>query len=252
MPEGDSLHRTADRLLPLVGLRLAARSPHLRGLVTGVAAAVDGLRLEGLEAVGKHLLLRFEGGVTVRSHLRMNGRWRVGPAGSTGAGRPWLVLRGDTIEATQWNGPVLTLDLGPVRRLGPDLLAETTDPRALVGVLRRAEATRPLGELLQDQRLVAGIGNMWMSEALWAARLSPWLPVAAASDGELLAVLRSARIAMRASVAGERPARAVYRRAGRPCGRCGTPIASRGQGDHNRTAYWCPACQPGLEYRPGG
>ena len=179
MPEGDSLHRAAARLRPLVGLRLTATSPHPRGLVTGVAKAIDGRRLEGVEAVGKNLLLRFEGGVTVRSHLRMNGRWRVGPIGSTGAGRPWLLLRGETVEATQWNGPVLTLDLGPVRRLGPDLLAAGSDPAALVARLRRGDGSRPLGEVLQDQRLVAGIGNMWMSEALWAVRLSPWLPLAA-------------------------------------------------------------------------
>src|SRR4029079_18642275 len=93
MPEGDSVHRAAARLRPLVGLRLAASSANPRVLVTGVARAVDGRRLEGVEAVGKNLLLRFEGGVTVRSHLRMTGRWRVGPAGSTGAGPPWLLLR---------------------------------------------------------------------------------------------------------------------------------------------------------------
>ena len=244
MPEGDSLHRAAARLQPLVGLRLSDSSPHPRGLVTGVARAVDGLRLESVEAVGKNLLLRFEGGVTVRSHLRMNGRWRVGPVGSTGAGRPWLLLRGDAIEATQWNGPVLTLDPGQVRRLGPDLLADASDPAALVPRLRRDDGSRPLGEVLQDQRLVAGIGNMWMSETLWAVRLSPWLPLAAASDEELVEALQWARTTMRASVAGTRPPRAVYRRAGRPCGRCGTPIESRGQGDDNRTAYWCPECQP--------
>jgi endonuclease-8 len=244
MPEGDSLHRAAARLRPLVGLRLTASSPHPRGLVTGVAKAIDGLRLEGVEAVGKNLLLRFEGGVTVRSHLRMNGRWRVGPVGSTGTGRPWLLLRSDAIEASQWNGPVLTLDLGPVRRLGPDLLAEGSDPATLVARLRRADGTRPLGEILQDQRLVAGIGNMWMSEALWAVRVSPWLPLREARDEELRDALDWAQAVMRASVAGARPARAVYRRAGRPCGRCGTPIESRGQGDDNRTAYWCPACQP--------
>ena len=104
MPEGDSLHRAAARLRPLVGLRLSATSPHPRGLVTGVARAIDGRRLESVEAVGKNLLLRFEGGVTVRSHLRMNGRWRVGPIGSTGSGRPWLLLRGDAIEASRGTG----------------------------------------------------------------------------------------------------------------------------------------------------
>jgi endonuclease-8 len=251
MPEGDSLHRAAARLQPLVGLRLTATSPHPRGLVTGVANAIDGRRLEGVEAVGKNLLLRFEGGVTVRSHLRMNGRWRVGPIGSTGAGRPWLVLRGETIEATQWNGPVLTLDPGPVRRLGPDLLADASDPTALVSRIRRGDGSRPLGEVLQDQRLVAGIGNMWMSEALWAVRVSPWVPVAEARDEDLLEALAWARAAMRASVAGARPPRAVYRRAGRPCGRCGTPIRSFGQGDDNRTAYWCPVCQPPRQAGPG-
>jgi endonuclease-8 len=248
VPEGDSLHRAAARLSPLVGLRLAASSPHPRGLVTGVAKAIDGRRLEGVEAVGKHLLLRFEGGVTVRSHLRMNGRWRVGPIGSTGTGRltgrPWLVLRGDAIEATQWNGPVLTLDLGPVRRLGPDLLAESSEPAALLPLLRRGDGSRPLGEVLQDQRLVSGIGNMWMSETLWAVRLSPWLPLQEASDEALLAALQWARSAMSESVAGARPTRSVYRRAGRPCNRCGAPIESRGLGDDNRTAYWCPGCQP--------
>ena len=92
MPEGDSLHRAALRLRPLVGQRVGATSPNPRGLATGVAAAVDGRILESVEAVGKHLLLRFEGGVTVRSHLRLNGRWRVGRAGAQRAGRPWLVL----------------------------------------------------------------------------------------------------------------------------------------------------------------
>ena len=80
MPEGDSLRRAAARLQPLVGRRIEASSPHPRGQVTGVAAAVDGRVLESVEAVGKNLLLRFEGGVVVRSHLRMNGRWRVGVA----------------------------------------------------------------------------------------------------------------------------------------------------------------------------
>ena len=89
---------------------------------------------------------------------------------------------------------------------------------------------------------MAGIGNMWMAEALWAARVSPWLPVGEASDEELLAALQWARAAMLGSVAGVRPSPSVYRRVGRPCRRCGTPIESRGQGDDNRTAYWCSGC----------
>ena len=243
MPEGDSLHRAARRLQPLVGHRIAASSPHPRGQATGVARAVDGRTLEGVEAIGKHLLLRFDGGVTVRSHLRMTGRWRVGRAGARQVGRPWLVLEAGGLEATQWNGPVLTLEQRPLRRLGPDLLADGTEPGALVSRFRRADPGRALGEALQDQRLVAGIGNMWMSEALWATRVSPWRPLGRVSDEELVAALGWARESMRASVAGARPRRSVYRRVGRPCPRCATPVESRGQGDANRTAYWCPGCQ---------
>lgn len=243
MPEGDSLHRAAARLRPLVGHHVVASSPHPRGLLTGVAAAVDGLLLENVEAVGKHLVLRFEGGVTVRSHLRMNGRWHVGPIDSSRAGRPWLILRAGGIEATQWHGPVLTLDQRALGRLGPDLLADDTDPACLVSLFRGAHKARTLGEVLQDQRIVAGIGNMWMSETLWAVHVSPWIPIGEVTDQELLAALQWAREAMRAAVSGTRPALAVYRRSRRLCRRCGGTIEARGQGDDNRTAYWCPGCQ---------
>jgi endonuclease-8 len=245
MPEGDALHRAAARLQVLVGSRVEASSPHPRGEATGVAAAVDGRVLESVEAVGKHLLLHFEDGVVLRSHLRMSGRWRVARRGTEWFGRPWLVLRGDDWEAAQWNGPVLTLEARPVRRLGPDLLAADTDAAALVARVRRSDPERLLGEALVDQRLVAGIGNMWLAEALWQARLSPWLTVGETSAGELQAALTWARDAMLASVRGERRPRAVYRRAGRPCPRCGERIRSRGLGEANRTAYWCPGCQRG-------
>jgi endonuclease-8 len=242
VPEGDALRRAAERLRPLIGLRIEAASPNPRGLVTGVAASVDGRVLEGVEAVGKHLLLRFEGGVTVRSHLRMSGRWRVGPAGAPLVGRPWLVLRAGGVEATQWNGPVLTLDTAPVRRLGPDVMADGFDAAAAASRIRR-EGPRLLGEALLDQALVAGIGNMWMAEALWHARLSPWLASGEADLAALEEALTWVSDAMREAVRGGRAPRAVYRRAGRPCSRCGTPISSRGLGDDNRTAYWCSVCQ---------
>ena len=246
MPEGDSLQRAARRLQVLVGRRIEAFSPHPRGAATGVASAVDGRVLEAVEAIGKNLILRFEGGVSVHSHLRMSGRWRVDPRGTRRVGRPWLVLRGGDWEAVQWNGPVLAL--GGARALGglgPDLLADDADLGAAAGRLRAGAAGRPLGEALLDQRLVAGIGNMWMAEALHGVRLSPWLPVADATDDELRSALAAARERMRASLTGSRPARAVYRRAGRPCPRCGTPVRSRSLGEANRTAYWCPGCQRG-------
>lgn len=244
MPEGDSLHRAARRLQPLVGQRLEAESPHPRGQATGVAERVDGRVLESVEAVGKNLLLRFEGGVVLRSHLRMNGRWWVQPRGRELRGRPWLVLRGEALEAVQWNGPVLTLEARGVRRLGPDVLADGFDVEAAA---RRLRGTPELwlGEALQAQRLVAGIGNMWMAEALWEVRASPWQRVADVSDETLRAAVDAARRLMREALATGRPGRQVYRRAGRPCPRCGTIVRSRGQGDENRTAYWCPGCQAG-------
>jgi endonuclease-8 len=245
MPEGDALHRAAARLRPLVGERLEAESPNPRGEATGVARVVDGRVLESVEAVGKHLLLRFEGGVVLRSHLRMNGRWRLDRRGTDRRGLPWLVLRSCEWEATQWNGPVLTLETRAIRRLGPDLLADDTDVAAVVARLRRADESLLVGEALVDQRLVAGIGNAWLVEALWHARVSPWRRLAEVSDDELAAALAWAREHMRASVRGNRAPRAVYRHAGRPCPRCRTPVSSRGLGDMNRTAYWCPACQPG-------
>jgi endonuclease-8 len=139
---------------------------------------------------------------------------------------------------------VLTLEQRPVRRLGPDLLSKDTDIAEVVRRLSRAAPTLLVGEALVDQRLVAGIGNMWLAESLWQARVSPWRRMRDVSDEELAAVLRWAQLGMRASVAGDRPRRFVYRRAGRPCSRCGTPVESRGLGDANRTAYWCPRCQP--------
>ena len=245
MPEGDALHRAAAALGVLVGERLAAESPHPRGLATGVSRAVDGRRLEAVDAVGKNLLLRFEGGVVVRSHLRMSGRWRVRPAGEAVFGRPWLVLRGSDWQAIQSNGPVLELDRGIRARLGPDILGEGVDAAAIVSALRAAEPRRRLGEVLLDQGIVAGIGNMWAAEAMWQARVAPWLPLGDASGTELEALAGWVRAAMGAAVAGKRTRRQVYRRAGRPCGRCGETIRSRGLGDANRTAYWCAGCQRG-------
>ena len=244
MPEGDSLHRIARQLQVLVGEQVEAESPNPRGLVTGVARAVDGRRLERVEAIGKNLVLRFEGGVVVRSHLRMSGRWRVRRRDeSRMIGSPWLVLRGGGWEATEWNGPVLVLGATGLRELGPDLLADETDIDGLVGRLRLVDQSRLVGDALVDQRVVAGIGNMWLSEMLWHTRVSPWVLLADVTDGELSFALEWARSAMLAAAKAGRARRAVYRRPGRGCPRCGEPIRSRGLGDANRIAYWCPRCQ---------
>jgi endonuclease VIII len=247
MPEGDSIHRVAQRLQPLVGEKLEVETPHPRARVTGVARRLDGRRLLGVEAVGKNLLLRFEDGLVLRSHLRMKGRWQVLERSGTHTrrGMPWLVLRGERAEAILWHGPVLELDDTHVRRLGPDILAEPPDLEEMVKRMRAADQSLAIGEAVLDQRLVAGIGNMWRAEALWRAQVSPWTRLGDLSDAELRTVLTEAAQLMRRSLDSGFRQRAVYRQAGRPCPRCGTTITSRGQGDANRIAYWCPTCQEG-------
>ena len=160
---------------------------------------------------------------------------------------PWLVLRGAETEAVLWHGPVLELDESHVRRLGPDILADPPQIEAMVIKIRAADQRTPVGEALLDQRLVAGIGNMWRAEALWRAKLSPWPALGDVSDDDLRTVLTEASQLMRRSLESGLRQRAVYRQVGRPCPRCGAPIKSRGQGDANRIAYWCPDCQK----RPG-
>jgi endonuclease-8 len=245
MPEGDALHRAALRLRELVGERIEVEALHPRARATGVAERLDGRRLETVEAVGKNLLLGFEGGYLLRSHLRMSGSWRVLPREEPVRGRPWLVLRGGAKQAVLRGGSVLELGDRATRSLGPDILGVPPNMGSMVANLRRCRPSLSLGEALLDQRVVAGIGNLWRAEALWLAKLLPWLRLADASDAELRLVLVEAGRLMRGSLQGRRRPRGVYRRAGRPCARCGEAIRARGQGDANRIAYWCPGCQRG-------
>jgi endonuclease-8 len=241
MPEGDSLHRAAARLQVLVGQRVEVETPHPRAAVKGLAGRLDGKRLERVEAEGKNLLLSFEGGLVLRSHLRMTGRWRVERRGAKRSGKPWLVLRGDEHEAVLWNGPILELVTSRARGSAPDIVSGEIEAARF----RSRDQSRAIGDALLDQRLVAGIGNIWKAESLWEARVSPWRPLADVTDKELTAVLEAAQRLMRASVEGTRPLRRVYRRAGRACPRCGGVIRSAPQGENARTAYWCPQCQVG-------
>jgi len=240
VPEGDSLHRAAERLSQLVGEPLSVESPHPRAAALGIAERLDGKRLERAEAVGKHLLLTFEGGLVLRSHLRMKGRWLVRPTGERPVGGAWLVLRGQALEAVLRHGPVLELSRRPsLGHLGPDIMSSPPDLEAMVARFRGADQGRAVGEALLDQRLVAGIGNMWRAEALFLAGLSPWRRLGDVSNDELERVLGAAAAAMQ----GKRRPRLVYRRAGLPCRRCGATILSRAQGDAARMAYWCRTCQ---------
>jgi endonuclease VIII len=222
---------------------VTAESPHPRAAALGIADRIDGRRLEHVEARGKNLLLTFEGGVVVRSHLRMNGRWSVQPAGRPIFGRPWLVLRGAAWQAVQRHGPVLELGTRRLARLGPDIMDEVPAIDAMVERMRGTDQGREVGDALLDQALVAGIGNKWKAEALFAASLSPWTRLRDLEDAELRRLLTTASALMR----GPRRPNRAYRRAGRPCFECGTILRSRPQGENARISYWCPTCQAGTE-----
>jgi len=210
-----------------------------------------GDRVAAVETSGKHLMIRFTSGRVLHTHMRMTGSWRVSAAGRSWGGARVVLEAGDR-AAVCLNAPVVEL-LRPggatvhpaIGALGPDVLAEPLDVH---GVAVRAAALPPgteIGDALLDQRVVAGIGNIWRSEALFVTRTHPRQPVDAVNVGEIVG---AAAAMMRASVAGRRPPHRVYRRAGQPCPRCGTAVASARVGAQARTAYWCPRCQPA----PGG
>jgi endonuclease-8 len=252
MAEGDTILRAARRIdAALTGETVAASAPNPRGRAAGVER-LDGRRLERVESRGKNLLLHL-GDLVLHSHLGMNGAWHVYPRGGRWR-KPrraaWAVLEGETREAVQFGGP--TLRLIPtgrlarhpqLARLGSDILAPDLDAGAIVRSLR-TDPDRTLGDALLDQALVAGIGNIFKSEACFAARLDPWRRISDLGDDDLRAVLEAARSLMLEAVSTGRHTYAVYR-ARRPCPNCGGRVASRGQGDANRTTYWCPRCQAG-------
>ena len=248
--EGDTILRAARRLDAAIGGEtVAVTAPNPRGRAARVER-LDGRRLERVDSHGKHLLLRF-GDLVLHSHLGMSGSWHTYRRGERWR-RPrraaWVVLAGGRREAVQFGGPTLRvlaadrLRLDPtLTRLGPDVLGEDFDPEAVAAAMR-GQPDRTLGDALLDQRLLAGVGNIFKSEACFAARVDPWRRLGDLSTGELRAVLDAARELMLAAVASGRQPHAIYRRRG-PCPVCGGPVSARGQGDANRTTYWCGRCQ---------
>jgi endonuclease-8 len=240
-------------MAPLVGHRVAALGPGYQAPY-GLAEALDGQVLEAVEARGKHLLVTFENGRILHSHLRMTGTWHVYPEGQAWARSPrsaWLALGANGTCAVQFGGPVLELldrariALHPaLRSLGPDLL--DADPRIDVAVQRartRSPGTRTIGEVLLDQTVAAGIGNVVRCEALHALGIDPWAPLRALSDETVAALLEQSRRVLQAGVRSEGALpRTIYGR--KVCPRCGAVVRRRGQGDEARTVHWCAACQP--------
>jgi endonuclease VIII len=257
VPEGDTIHSAARRIAPVLeGVAPEEiTTPNPRHGMDRWPERLAGKRVGSVDPYGKHLFLRFEGGLTVHSHLRMTGWWGVyrrGQRWGRSSRRAWLVLRTREHEVVQFDGPVLELLTEARARgdrrllgLGPDILAPTFDEQAFLRRLREDDPTRTIGDAIIDQRTVAGIGNLWKAEACFAAEMDPWRRTADVTDAEALALVHVARTHMREAVEkghNHRP-RAVYRRAGMTCARCKDRIRSRGQGDDNRMTYWCPGCQ---------
>ncbi|HEX5040843.1 MAG TPA: DNA-formamidopyrimidine glycosylase family protein [Candidatus Limnocylindria bacterium] len=265
MPEGDTIFRTAEVLRrALLGRHVTSARAQAGPAVRRVPdlSPLVGTTVVAVQARGKHLLIGFDDGHTLRTHLRMRGSWhRYRP------GEPWrlpgrratVVLETPEAVAVAFDTPVAQLltegelrRSKPLRQLGPDLLAPTFDADEALRRFREHDAEE-LGNALLDQRAVAGIGNVVKSEVAFMERMSPWAPVASFSDEQLLAALATARRVLRANTGGGARVTTgrrspgewlwVYRRTGRPCRRCGTLIRSARQGELARATYWCPRCQ---------
>ncbi len=255
MAEGDTILRIARRLgARLGGEALSVRTPGQRRPDGMPASELDGRTLERAESRGKHLILHFDGGLALHSHLGMRGSWHLYEDGGRWRGPArdaWIALAGGGAEAVNFGGSKMRivrevqLDRDPrLARLGPDVLANDFDPRLVAARIRSAGPDLKLGDALLGQRLVAGIGNIFRSEGCFAAGIDPRTPTGAISDEELVTVLDATRGLMLEAVETARQPKQVYRRAGMPCPVCGTKILSQAQGETARTTYWCPSCQP--------
>ena len=257
MPEGDTIAYAAARMRPvLVGAvpdKLSTPQPRHR--FDRWPERLGGRTVTEIRTHGKHLFVGFEGDLVIHSHLRMTGAWGIYPEGRRwrrSAGRAWLVFESRGHQVVEFDGPALELMTAGRARLdqrlaalGPDVLAPEFDHDRFLARLHSDDQTRAIGDALLDQRNVAGIGNAWKAEGCWAAGINPWRRIASVSDAEALAVIEAVRPGMLESARSGPPRepRKVYRQAGRPCPRCGTLVVCRGQGDDNRTTFWCPGCQ---------
>jgi formamidopyrimidine-DNA glycosylase len=252
LPEGDSLRRLATRLQSLVGKTLT------RVTTQGLHRDLTGRQVTHVDAHGKHLLIDLDDGTQIRTHLGMNGRVRDYPRlrgdqiiSGTSPGRAslvlatadhvWLWLTARTVEIAARRAPMRGV---AVAALGPDVLAGDFDSRLAASRAAAHSTERAIAETLLDQRIAAGIGNIWKCESLFACGIDPHTPTNALSQDQLAALYSSAHDQMTASVRGTRPAYRVYLRGGKPCTQCGTPVAVEMLG--GRWTWWCPQCQAPL------
>lgn len=256
MPEGDTIHRAATRLRPvLAGSTVASfRAPRLieRGPAPGTAI-VD------VEARGKYLLVHFGDGTTLETHMKMTGSWHIYRRGERWRRSPSaavaVIETSDDWVAVCFSAPhvKLTRSADGPDHLGPDLCTPDADLAEAVRRFGLRPGDTPIAVALADQRICCGVGNVYKSEVLFACGIDPDTPVAALDEGERAEIVAAAHRLLRqnlgagprVTVAGSgRPGLAVYRRRGQPCIECGTAIEYGTHGPHHRSTYWCPACQP--------
>jgi endonuclease VIII len=272
MPEGDTIFRAAQTLQRALAGHVVTRFESVYPHVMRVAEdrPVIGRTIDAVRSRGKHILMTFSGGLTLHTHMRMNGSWHIyrqGERWQRPARDMRIVVATDTFVAVGFSVPIAELltdeELArheELRELGPDLLDPDFDSGEAVRRLR-AHAGEAIGDALLNQRVMSGIGNVFKSEILFVARVEPFRSVGGLTDEELERIVSTAKDLLRASVlpasrtlsmaVGRRTTRSldpneklwVYGRGRKPCRKCGTPIEARKTGIDARLTYWCPRCQ---------
>ena len=276
MPEGDTIFRAARTLhRALAGkqvIRFESVFPHLTRVHHDTP--LTGRTVDHVRAAGKHVLMHFSGDLLLRTHMRMNGSWHIYRPGERWQ-RPRRAMRivvgTADFEAVGFDIPVAEMISGKdlrrhdeLRKLGPDLLGEDFDAGEAVRRIRERSTTE-IADVLLNQRVLAGIGNVYKSEVLFACGVSPFASVAALDAAQVECLVTTARKFLRANVTDNLAAMTtytgfrrttrrsdprerlwVYGRVGDPCRKCGTPISIRAQGPDARLTYWCEKCQPSI------
>jgi endonuclease-8 len=273
MPEGDTIFRAARTLHRALAGKTVVRFESMLPALDRVhdQSPVTGRIIERVYASGKHLLMQFSGGLVLRTHMRMNGSWhiyRTGERWQRARRDMRVVIATDDFEAVGFRIPVAEfLDAGKLerhdelRRLGPDVLSDTFSPDEAIRRLQD-RADTPVADAVLNQRVLAGLGNVYKSEILFMCGVNPFAPIRTLDAAALTSIVQTARRVLRANVSdGMAPMTTytglrrttgrdapkerlwVYGRARLPCRRCGTPIEVRKQGPDARLTYWCPTCQ---------
>lgn len=264
MPEGDTIHRTANRLRPALQHQalVAFEAPRLHG-----DRPTPGSVITNVDAVGKHLLVRFESGLVLHTHMKMTGAWHLYRAGQRWQ-KPRHLVRA-LLDVGEWVAVCFAAPIvqtfhesgpsSPVAHLGPDLCGESPDlDAALERMAAVPEPDASVCDVLLNQRVASGIGNVYKSEVLWAQRLSPFTPLAAIDPEVRRGLLSRAHRQLRSNLTTTSRRTvpgglAVYDRQGAPCRQCDSPVRMQQFGQPPRSTYWCPICQPhpsGIDGRP--